>query len=90
MSIDLLNLEIANIPQEHQEEAENKAKEAYIMILLKYHHISAGKAAKLLGVNRWELSNLMSVYNISPFPEQTYEDLEKEVTQTREILKFRK
>jgi DNA-binding NtrC family response regulator len=90
MSLELLNLEIPNIPQEHEEEAKNKAKEAYVMTLLKYHHISAGKTAKLLGINRWQLSNLMSAYNISPFPEQTQEDLEKEVTQTIAILELGK
>jgi predicted HTH domain antitoxin len=81
-----INLSIANIPEEHQKEAESKAKEAYIMTLLKYHHISAGKAAKLLSINRWQLSDLMSAYNISPFPEQNQEELLKEVEQTIKIL----
>ena len=74
------------IPQEHQQEAEDKAKEAYIMILLKYHHISAGKAAKLLNLNRWQLSDLMSAYNISPFPEQSQEELEAEINETIQML----
>ncbi len=79
-------LEMPNVPKEHQQEAENKAKEAYIMTLLKYHHISAGKAANLLNINRWQLSELMSLYNISPFPEQTKEELEAEIAETIKML----
>jgi predicted HTH domain antitoxin len=35
-----------------REEAENKAKEAYVMTLLKYGEISSGKASQLLGISR--------------------------------------
>lgn len=78
---------LESIPKEHQQEAENKAKEAYVMTLLKYHHISMGKAARLLNINRWQLTELMSLYNLSPFPEQTQEELETEITETLQMLK---
>jgi predicted HTH domain antitoxin len=95
LEIKFTPLELLEIPKEHQQEAENKAKEAYVMTLLKYHHISAGKAASLLNINRWQLSELMYLYNISPFPEQTKEELEAEIAETIqtisgvEILDFR-
>ncbi len=86
LEIKFTPLAMPTIPKEHQQEAEDKAKEAYVMTLLKYHHISAGKAAKLLSINRWQLSELMSIYNISPFPEQTKEELEAEITETIQML----
>jgi len=49
------------------------------MELLRHHDISAGRAAKLLGIDRWQLSYLMDVYDISPFPDHTREELEREV-----------
>lgn len=85
------NLEIPQIPEAVRLEAEKKAKEAYVMTLLRHADISAGKAAKLLGIDRWQLSDLMSKYDISPFPDQTREELEREVEQAKRILeKYKK
>ncbi|MFB2893659.1 UPF0175 family protein [Aerosakkonemataceae cyanobacterium BLCC-F50] len=85
------NLEISQIPEAVRLEAEKKAKEAYVMTLLRHADISAGKAAKLLGIDRWQLSDLMSKYDISPFPDQTREELEREVEQAKRILeKYKK
>ena len=77
---------LPEIPYIHREEAEKKAKEAYVMTLLRHHDISAGRAAELLGINRWELSDLMDVYDISPFAELTAEELEREVAETIMML----
>ena len=77
---------IANIPETIKLEAESKAKEAYVMTLLRHHDISAGRAAELLDVDRWQLSDLMDIYNISPFPEQTREELEREVNAAMQRL----
>lgn len=77
---------LPEIPGIHREEAENKAKEAYVMTLLRHHDISAGRAAELLGINRWELSDLMDDYDISPFAELTAEELEREVAETMMML----
>jgi len=74
------SLPIGGVPVLHQEEAEKKAKAAYILELLRQGDISAGKAAKLLNVNRWQLSTLMSLFGISPFDETvTSEELQTEV-----------
>ena len=47
--------------------------------LLRYGDISAGRAAKLLNISRWDLSDLMSAVGISPFAEFTAEELDTEV-----------
>jgi uncharacterized protein UPF0175 len=67
------------VPDEHRQEAERKAREAFVMSLLRQGDISAGRAAQELGVDRWTLGDLMSAYDISPFDEtMTREDLERE------------
>ena len=77
---------LPEIPYIHREEAEKKAKEAYVMTLLRHHDISAGRAAELLGINRWELSDLMDAYDICPFAELTAEELQREVAETMMML----
>ncbi|MBD2055602.1 UPF0175 family protein [Oculatella sp. FACHB-28] len=76
---------IPNIPELHQVEAEYKAKEAYVMTLLQHSDISSGKAAELLDIDRWQLSDLMDSYGISPFSSQSKEELENEITQARRV-----
>jgi predicted HTH domain antitoxin len=56
------------------------------MTLLRHGDISAGRAAELLEIERWQLDDLMNSYKISHFPTQTKEELLQEVTQTLEIL----
>ncbi|MGH9753029.1 MAG: UPF0175 family protein [Blastocatellia bacterium] len=74
-------LPIGAIPAPHRDAAERKAREAFILSLLKQGDLSAGRTAELLGVDRWRLSELMSAYGISPFDETvTREDLEREVS----------
>ncbi|MYH84090.1 hypothetical protein F4141_25685, partial [Candidatus Poribacteria bacterium] len=48
--------------------------------------ISAGRAAKLLDISRWDLSDLMSEAGISPFAEVTAEELETEVEAALKVL----
>ena len=60
-------------------DAERKAKEAFVLELLRHGDISAGRAAKLLDISRWDLSDLMSEAGISPFAEVTAEELAAEV-----------
>jgi predicted ArsR family transcriptional regulator len=67
------------LPEGHRLEAEQKARETFIMVLLRHGDISAGHAAEQLGVDRWQLSELMDAYGISPFPRQTQEELLAEV-----------
>ena len=73
-------LPIDSVPVSHQEDAEKKAKAAYVLELLRQGDISAGRVAELLDVDRWELSTLMSAFGISPFDEMvTQEELKTEV-----------
>jgi len=73
-------LPIGEIPAPHRDAAERKAREAFILSLLKQGDLSAGCAAELIGIDRWRLSELMSAYGISPFDETlTSEGLEREV-----------
>ena len=64
---------------QHKTDAERKAKEAFVLELLRHGDISAGRAAKLLDISRWDLSDLMSEAGISPFAELTAEELATEV-----------
>ena len=70
---------IPEIDEAQRLEAERKAREAFIMELLRQANISAGRAAELLSIDRWQLSDLMGFYRISPFAPQTPEELECEV-----------
>ena len=64
----------------HKIDAEYKAKEAYVLELLRQGDISAGRAARLLKISRWDLSELMYVAGISPFEDSlTIETLGTEV-----------
>ncbi len=78
--------DLPELPKIHRLEAECRAREAYVMTLLKHADISAGLAAELLGIDRWQLSDLMDLYEISPFPTQTREELENEIAQARQLL----
>ena len=71
---------LAEIPEEHRIEAERKAREAFVMALLQKGDVSAGRAAELLSINRWQLANLMFNHGISPFDDtMTIKELESEV-----------
>lgn len=70
----------------HKVDAERKAKEAFVLELLRHGDISAGRAAKLLNISRWDLSDLMSAAGISPFAELSAEDLDAEVETALKVL----
>ena len=67
-------------------DAERKAKEAFVLEFLRHGDISAGRAAKLLDISRWDLSDLMSAAGISPFAELTPEALDAEVETALKVL----
>jgi predicted HTH domain antitoxin len=80
-------LAIPEIPEAHRKEAEQKAKEAYIMTLLKYGDLSSGRAGELLGIPRVEVFDLMGKYGISVFDDSlTEEELEHQVARAEFIL----
>ena len=71
---------------QHKTDAERRAKEAFVLELLRHGDISAGRAAKLLNISRWDLSDLMSEAGISPFAELTPEVLDAEVAAVLKVL----
>ena len=80
-------LPLGELADDCRQLAEQKAREAFVMELLRQGDISAGRAAELLGVDRWQLGELMSAHRVSPFDESmTLEELEQEVTETVEAL----
>ena len=65
---------------QHKIDAEHKAKEAFVLELLRQGDISAGRAGRLLNISRWDLSDLMYEAGISPFDDSlTTEALDAEV-----------
>jgi predicted HTH domain antitoxin len=78
---------VGEVPEGHRAEAERQAREAYVLALLRQGDISSGRAAELLGVNRWQLADLMSARGISLFDDtMTREDLEREAADTNRAL----
>jgi predicted HTH domain antitoxin len=78
---------VGEAPPDDQAEAERKAQEAFVLELLRRGHINAGRAAELLGINRWELADLMSTHGTSPLDEtMTREQLEQEVAHAARVL----
>ena len=64
----------------HKVDAVHKAKEAVVLELLRQGDISTGRAARLLNISRWDLSDLMYEGGISPFDDSlTTEALDAEV-----------
>ncbi len=73
-------LPIDEVLLQHKVDAEHKAKEAFVLELLRQGDISAGRAARLLNISRWDLSELMYEVGISPFDDSiTAEALDAEV-----------
>lgn len=61
-------------------DAARKAREAFVLELLRQGDISAGRAARLLNISRWDLSEVMYEAGISPFDDSlTAEMLDAEV-----------
>ena len=59
-------------------EVSARVREALVMELLRQHVISQGKAAELLQLNRWDLSEMMGRYKV-PSIDLTPEELRKEL-----------
>lgn len=63
-----------------------KAKEAFIMELLREHEVSQGKAAELLGIDRHTLFDVMAKYQV-PVVDMTSEELEQEFQRADAIFR---
>lgn len=83
-------LQLSDIPEGIHQEAQSKAKEAYVMTLLRHGIISSGRAARLLNIPRLDVIERMSEYGICVFAPQTQSELEQEVAETIAILESNK
>jgi predicted HTH domain antitoxin len=84
------SFDLPQVSPSHQQVAKQMAREAYVMALLRQGSISAGRAAGLLTVDRWQLSDLqlsdlMNKYGVSPFPDQSLEELQGEVSASLQL-----
>ena len=66
-------------------EAAAKAREALVIELLRDASISQGQAARLLGVTRWDLLDLMARYGVPSGPE-TADEMRQEIADARRIV----
>jgi predicted HTH domain antitoxin len=72
-----------NLPEElvetfeSEEQASQEAKQAFVMDLLRHGKISQGKAAEVLGLDRWALMDLMRSHRI-PAVELSTNELDDE------------
>jgi len=64
------------------EAAAAKAKEALVLELLREARISQGQAARLLGLTRWQILDLMARRRVPSGPE-TPEEMRREVEEMR-------
>lgn len=68
------------------EAAAARAKEALVLDLLREARISQGKAARLLGISRWDVLRLMARHRIPSGPE-TPEELRQELEAAERFLR---
>lgn len=80
-------LENIQVSAENREKALQKAKQGYVMALLEIGEISSGRAAKIMGVSRLDLIEIMNKWGISIFDDsQELEELRQEIEQAELIL----
>ena len=65
--------------------AAEKARTALLMDLLRGGAISQGQAARLLGITRWDLIDLMAEHDVASGPESA-EALRREIDEARHAL----
>ncbi|MGD1700807.1 UPF0175 family protein [Dapis sp. BLCC M229] len=83
------DLENIQLSSEIREKALQKTKEGYVIALLEVGEISSGRAAKILGVSRIKMIEMMNKWSISIFDEeQNLEELRQEVEQAELILNY--
>lgn len=80
-------LESIQLWAEIREKALHKAKEGYVMALLEVGEITSSRAAKILGISRIEVIEMMNKWGISIFDDsQSLEELQQEVEQAELML----
>lgn len=73
-------LDSLNISDEGRQRALQRAQEVYVMTLLEMGEITSGRAARLLGISRLEVIEMMNQCGISLFDDsQDLDSLKQEV-----------
>ncbi|MBI4493479.1 MAG: UPF0175 family protein [Chloroflexi bacterium] len=65
-----------------------KAKESLVLELLREARLSQGQAARLLGLTRWDILDLMAQHDIASGPE-TAEEARQEIEDARPLRQGR-
>ncbi len=68
------------------EEAATKVRETLVMDLLRAGELSQGRAAEILGVNRWDFMDLMVRFKIESGP-ATAEEMRQELDNARHLIR---
>src|SRR5437763_16633354 len=71
------------------EELSSKAKQAFVLELLREVRISQGKAAELLGISRYDIMDLMAEHQI-PIGPVTPDEIEQEMETVRRLSEERR
>jgi predicted HTH domain antitoxin len=66
------------------ETAKARTRQALILQLLREGEISQGRAARLLGISRWDIIDLMAKYQIPSGP-QTPQEIQEEIEAARRL-----
>ena len=80
-------LDDLNISEEGRQRALQKAQEVYVMTLLEMGEITSGRAARLLGVSRLNMIEMMNRWGISLFDDsQDLESFSEEIDAAELLL----
>lgn len=80
-------LDDLNISEEGRQRALQKAQEVYVMTLLEMGEITSGRAARLLGVSRLNMIEMMNQWGISLFDDsQDLESFSEEIDAAELLL----
>lgn len=83
-----LPAEVVGLLGPTKDAAAGRARQAVVLDLLREGSISQGKAARLLGITRHDVLDLMAKYEIPSGP-RTIEELEQELDVARTFLRAR-
>lgn len=65
LEIDLGTVNLAEVPEQHRQEAEHRARQAFVLALLEQGDLNVEQAAEVLGIERKEVVKLAAAHNIS-------------------------
>lgn len=65
LEIDLGTVNLAEVPEQHRQEAERRARQAFVLVLLEQGDVSVVQAAEVLGIERKEVVKLAAASSLS-------------------------